>query len=162
MTTYTTAVNNTDDAIKIFHELGVNDQLAWLWFVYKQMGHFVTPAAPGAASPEIYKGLYEQVKRQPQHEQLETMRAIARRDQDNRIGREYGALSADTKLAFWYALSLGMDEGSIIPMPDDYELSERGRDLLAAIETMEFEAQITLLRNAVEPMGGEPPAGAAI
>lgn len=162
MTTYTNAVNSTDSAIKIFRSLATDDQLAWLWYVYKQMGHFVTPAATGSASSEISNRLFEQVKQQPQNEQLETMRAIAQRDKDNLLSREYGSLGSDTKLAFWYILAVGMDDGSVIPMPNDFELSEKGRDLLAAIETMDFESQITLLRNAVQPMGAEPESGAAV
>lgn len=162
MTAYTNAVNNTDKAIEIFHGLSVDDQLAWLWYVYKQVGQAVTPAAPGAASSEIARKLCEQVQQQSQQEQLASMRAIATSDQGNLIGREYGSLSADTKLAFWYLLAVGMDDGSIIGMPEDYALSEKGRDLLAAIETMDFESQITLLRGAVREMGAEPKAGAAV
>lgn len=162
MTTYTNAVNDTNKAIKIFQGLSVDEQLAWLWFIYKQMGDSITPAAPGAASPRIAEGLFAQVKQQSKEEQLETMRAIARRDADHVISREYGSLGADTKLAFWYALALGMDEGSIIGMPDDYEMGEQASELKAAAETMDFESQITLLRNAVEPMGAEPKQGAAV
>ncbi len=162
MTTYTNAVNSTDAAIQIFRNLGVDEQLAWLWYVYKQMGNSVTPAAPGAAASDIAEGLFEQVKQLPQAEQLEVMRAIARGDQESRISREYDSLSANTKLAFWYALAIGMDNGSIIPMPDKYDLTEQGRDLLAATETMDLESQITLLRNAVVQMGAEPKSGAAV
>lgn len=162
MSTYNTAVNSTDKAIKIFQSLSIDGQLAWLWYAYQKMGDSITPAAPGAASPNIAEGLFDQVKQQSQNEQLETMRAIARQDSDHVLSREYGSLGSDTKLAFWYALALGMDEGVIIGMPDDYSFSEQGRDLLAAAETMDFESQITLLRNAVEPMGAEPKAGAAV
>jgi hypothetical protein len=162
MTSYNSAVNDTDKAIQLFKQLGEDEQLAWLWYVYKQMGDSITPAAPGAASPNIAEGLFKQVKAQPQEEQLETMRAIARRDSNHRLSREYGSLSANTKLAFWYALALGMDEGVIIGMPQDYELSQNGRNLLAALETMDFESQITVLRDAVNPMGAEPKTGAAI
>lgn len=162
MSTYNTAVNSTDKALQIFQNLGVDDQLAWLWYAYKKMGDSITPAAPGAASPNIAEGLYNQVKQQPQDEQLETMRSLVRRDADHVVCREYGSLGSDTKLAFWYALALGMDEGSIIGMPDDYNFSGQGQELLAATETMDFESQITLLRNAVEPMGAEPPSGAAV
>lgn len=162
MTTYTNAVNDTNKAIKLFQGLSVDDQLAWLWFIYKRMGDAITPAAPGAASPRIAEGLYDQVKQQSKEQQLETMRAIARGDADHVISREYGSLGSDTKLAFWYALALGMDEGSIIGMPDDYEMSDQASQLKAAAETMDFESQITLLRNAVEPMGAEPKPGAAV
>ncbi|WP_035984975.1 orange carotenoid protein N-terminal domain-containing protein [Leptolyngbya sp. KIOST-1] len=162
MTNYTAAVNNPDQALKVFKGLDVDEQLALLWFIYEQMGDSVTPAAPGSASPEIATGLYNQVKEQDQQQQLEIMRAIARSDQSNQIGREYGSLSANTKLAFWYFLAQGMDSGDIIPMPDDYELTNQGQDLLAALETMDFEGQITLLRNAVEGMGSGPASGSAV
>lgn len=162
MSTYNTAVNSTEEAIKIFQSLGVDDQLAWLWYIYEKMGNSITPAAPGAASPKIAEGLYEQVKQKSQNEQLETMRSLARHDGENIISREYGSLSSDTKLAFWYALALGMSKGDIVGMPSDYDFGQSGQELLAATETMDFESQITLLRNAVEPMGAEPKPGAAV
>ncbi|MGF1458653.1 MAG: orange carotenoid protein N-terminal domain-containing protein [Leptolyngbyaceae cyanobacterium] len=162
MTTYSDAVNNTDSAIQTFQELTVDEQLAWLWFIYKKMGSSITPAAPGAAASNIAEGLFNQVKGQSQEAQLESMRAIARQDSDNLISREYGSLSSDTKLAFWYALAIGMDQGSIIGMPDDYALGEKGKELLAAAESSDFETQITLLRNAVDPMGAAPEAGSAV
>lgn len=162
MTAHSASINNTEKAIKVFQELSVDDQLAWLWYAYEKMGDSITPAAPGAASPSIAEGLFDQVKQRSQQEQLETMRAIARCDADDIISREYGSLSSDTKLAFWYALAIGMDRGTIIGMPEDYEMSDKGRDLLAAAETMDLESQITLLRNAVNPMGAEPKQGSDI
>ncbi|MDB9525709.1 orange carotenoid protein N-terminal domain-containing protein [Oscillatoria sp. CS-180] len=160
MTTNNTAVDDTNKAIESFRGLGVDEQLAWLWYVYKKMGDSVTPAAPGAASESIAEGLFNQVKQQSKEEQLESMRAIARSDADNQISREYGSLSANTKLAFWYALAIGMDEGSIIGMPEDYSASDGSKNLLSTIEQMDLEEQITLLRNAVEPMGADPKVGA--
>lgn len=160
--TYANAISSPETALQIFQQLGTDEQLAWLWFVYEAMGDSVTPAAPAAASPEIAGGLFEQVKAQPFEEQLNTMRAIANRDASNQIGREYGSLSANSKLAFWYFLSCGMDEGTIIPMPEGYEMSDQGQDLLAALETMEFEQQIRILRDSVAGMGAEPAAGSAI
>jgi len=162
MTTFTNAVNNLEEARNFFHRLSIDDQLSWLWFVYEKVGETITPAAPGAAGAKIAEGLYKQVKQQPKQQQLETMRAIAQKDADNVISREYGSLSTNTKLAFWYALAIGIEREEIVSMPDHYELSQQGRDLLAAIETLDFEAQITLLRNAVEPMGAAPKADAII
>lgn len=162
MTTYTTAVNSSDQAIAIFKRLGTDDQLALLWFIYKQMGDRITPAAPAAASPAIVSGLYAQIKELDQQQQLGAMRAIALSEQSNQISREYGSLSSNTKLALWYALAQGMDSGDIVTMPAGYELTNQGQDLLAALETMDFESQITVLRNAVDAMGSEPASGAAI
>ncbi|MEM9768836.1 MAG: orange carotenoid protein N-terminal domain-containing protein [Cyanobacteria bacterium P01_D01_bin.71] len=153
MTTYTEAVKDVDSAIAIFRDLSVDEQLSWLWFIYTKTGKSITPAAPGAASSKIAEGLFKQVEKQSEPEQLESMRAIARRDAHHIISREYGSLGTDTRLAFWYRLAVGMDQGSIVAMPNNYLLSGKGRDLLAAAETFDFESQITLLRKAVEPMG---------
>lgn len=161
MTAYTTA-NDPNQALNVFKSLDTDAQLALLWFVYEQMGETITPAAPGSASPEIANGLYNQVKEVDQQQQLEIMRAIAKCDSSNQIGREYGSLSANTKLAFWYYLAQGMDSGDIIPMPADYELSDQGQDLLGALETMGFEEQITFLRDAALGMGAEPASGSDI
>lgn len=89
------------------------------------------------------------------------MRDIASKA-DTRISREYGSLSANTKLAFWYRLAQGMDIGTIIGIPADYKMTEEADRLLGAIETMDFEQQITVLRNAALDMGAEPKAGAAV
>lgn len=159
MTTFTNAADSAEQAIEMFHQLSTDDQLAWLWFVYKKMGSSITPAAPGAASSKIAEDLFDQVKQLSKEDQLKAMRAIAQKDADNIISREYGALSANTKLAFWYALALGMDQGTIVGMPDDYNFSDQGQELVAAAETLDLEGQITLLRNAVEPMGVDPEVG---
>lgn len=162
MTTYTAAVNDSNNAIDSFKRLGTDEQLALLWFVYEQMGNLITPAAPGAASPDIARGLYDQVNAIDQQQQLAAMRAIAQGEQSNRISREYGSLSSNTKLAFWFYLAQGMKAGKIVPMPDNYDLTNQGQDLLAAIESMDFESQITVLRNAVDAMGSAPAGGAKV
>lgn len=161
MTTYTVAVNDINKAIDMVTRLSVDDQLALLWYVYTQMGEQVTPAAPGAASPDIAQGLFAQVKEKTFDEQLDIQRDLVRKA-DTLIGREYGALSPNTKLAFWYYLAQGMETETIIPMPENYQLSDEGKDLLAAIETMDFEEQITVLRNTVNRMGAEPRTGAKL
>lgn len=153
--------NNPQKAIEAFKQISVDDQLALLWYVYEKIGGSITPAAPGAASPEISGGLLEQVKPKSHQEQLEIMRNIAR-GRDTQISREYGSLGPDTKLAFWLQLAQGMEDGTIVPMPDDYEISQQTNELLAALETIDFEQQITFLRNAVLPMGAQPKAGAAV
>lgn len=153
--------NNPEQAIATFRKLSVDDQLALLWYIYENMGDSVTPAAPGSASSEIAERLFEQVKQKSHSEQLEIMRNLAAQ-RDSLISREYGSLGRDTKLAFWYLLSVGMDEGTIIPMPSDYNMAQPGHELLEALKNTDFEEQITFLRNAVLPMGTEPKAGSEL
>ncbi len=152
---------DTSKSVERFQSLKIDDQLALLWYVYTEMGDRITPAAPGTAEPEIAGGLFEQVKALSHQEQLEVQRNLLK-GRDTLISREYGSLSDNTKLLFWYRLAQGMEKETIIPMPEDYELPEEGRQLLAALESMEFEQQITFLRNIVTDSGSEPKSGSEL
>lgn len=159
--TFTNLKNDTSKAIQSFQNLNIDDQLAVLWFIYTHMGGAITPAAPGAAAPEIAEGLFNQAKELSHQEQLQLQRDLLA-GKDTMISREYGSLSANSKLLFWYRLAQGMENGTIIPMPEDYQLPENARELLAALETIDFERQITFLRDVVAPTGSEPKAGAGV
>lgn len=150
-------------SVQTWRSLGTDEQLALFWFIYKDMGSSVTPAAPGAstASDTIAEGLLNQVKELSPEEQLQVQRDLIAR-KSTRIDREYGSLSDTTKLLFWYLLAQGMENGTIVPMPPDYQLSTQAKELLGGIETMDFEQQIALFRDYVSPMGAEPMAGAEI
>ena len=152
---------NIDQALSSFNNLTVDEKLALLWYVYTKMGESITPAAPGAAGTDIASGLYDQVKQLSHQEQLDVQRQILKCE-DTQIAREYGSLSQNTKLLFWYQLAQGMEEGTIIPVPEDYEPSGGVEQLLSQIELMEFEDQITFLRDSVAGAGAEPKSGAAI
>ena len=156
-----TSVSSYDQGKEALKSLSVDDQLGLLWFVYTKLGSSITPAAPGASGSDIAQGLFNQVKALPHQEQLQVQRDIASKA-NTQISREYGSLSPETKLAFWYFLAQGMENGTIIPMPPDYELPQEGKDLLAQIEAMEFQQQIDFLRGAVLVMGAEPAGGAEI
>ncbi|BAS56099.1 hypothetical protein NIES2135_46000 [Leptolyngbya boryana NIES-2135] len=151
--------NTASDLVEAFQGLDADTQLALFYFIYKEMGGAVTPAAPGAStvSPAIAEGLFNQVKDLPREEQLNVQRdLIARRN--TQLTREYGAVGDTTKLLFWYLLSQGMDNGTIIPMPADYQLPQEAQQLLDRVKAMEFEQQITFFRNYVAPMGVDPNA----
>lgn len=152
---------NLKQALDTFNSLSVDDKLAFLWFVYTKMGSSITPAAPGAAEDAIAEGLYNQVKELSQQEQLEVQRKLLQ-NADTTISREYGSLKENTKLLFWYRLAQGMEGGTIIPMPDNYQMAGAGQQLLTQIEGMEFQQQITFLRSCVANAGSEPKSGAGI
>ncbi|MBN3960483.1 orange carotenoid protein N-terminal domain-containing protein [Nostoc sp. NMS8] len=149
--------------VQAWQNLNVDQQLALFWFIYKEIGRSITPAAPGAstASSEIAEGLFNQVKELSHEQQLQVQRDLINKV-DSLISREYGSLGDTTKLLFWYLLSQGMDNGSIIPIPDDYQLSSESKALFGRIQGLEFEQQITLFRDYVSPMGTEPKPGAEI
>ncbi|MDX2096421.1 MAG: orange carotenoid protein N-terminal domain-containing protein [Leptolyngbyaceae cyanobacterium bins.59] len=156
-----------DEAIagcrEAFSRLDVDGQLALFYFIYKEMGGAITPAAPGAStvSPDIAEGLFNQVKALSHDAQLQLQRDLINRA-DNQLSRQYGSMGDTTKLLFWYRLAQGMDSGTIVPMPPNYQLSSEGQEILNQIKSLGFEKQITLFRDIVSPMGAEPAPGAEI
>ena len=154
--TFTTS-NTANELSSTFQSLDTDQQLALFYFIYKEMGHSITPAAPGAstASPEIGEAYFNQVKKLPHDQQLELQRDLVNR-KNTEFSREYGALSDTTKLLFWYLLAQGMDNSTIVPMPAGYELSSEANGLFDQIKGLGFEQQITLFRDIVAPMGVDP------
>ena len=140
-----------------FTALGTDQQLALLWFIYKEVGKSITPAAPGAstASPTIAEGLFKQVAEMSHEEQLQIQRDLVER-KNSLISREYGALSDTTKLLFWYLLAQGMDRTEIIPMPADYQLEEAATQCMTQLQALDHSEQISVLRNLVANMGADP------
>jgi Orange carotenoid protein, N-terminal len=154
--TYTTS-NTASELAQAFQGLEADQQLALFYFLYKEMGKSVTPAAPGAStvSPEIAESLFNQVKDLSFDEQLQLQRDLIT-GKNSLIAREYGSLSDTTKLLFWYRLAQGMDAQQIVPMPPDYKLSDASQRLFGQITALEFQQQITLFRNIIAPMGVDP------
>jgi hypothetical protein len=145
-------IPNTLEAVK---RLSVDEQLGLLWVLYENMGRAITPAAPGAARLQFAQGLLEQVKAMPDNEQLKFMRDLVNQTQTPQT-RAYGLLSNNTKLAFWYQLAELMRSGDVIPVPRDYQLSEAGITVFGQIAALEFNQQITVLRQIVVNMGYDP------
>ena len=152
--------NSTDikpELTSAFTALSTDQQLALLWFIYKEVGKSITPAAPGAstAEPAIAEGLFKQVLEKSHEEQLQIQRDLVEH-KNNLISREYGALTSTTKLLFWYLLAQGMDRTEIIPMPEDYKLEAEATKCLTQLQQLEHSQQITVLRNLVADMGVDP------
>lgn len=151
------------ELVQSWGKLDVDDQLALFWFIYKEMGNTITPAAPGAStvSPEIAEGLFNQVKELSHEEQLQFQRDLIN-GADNEFTRMYGSLGETTKLLVWYRLAQGMDNATIIPMPANYQLSGDSQQLLDKIKEIDFEQQITLFRDYVGAMGADAKGGSEI
>lgn len=154
-----TATGSNSSLVKAFQNLDTDQQLALFWFIYTEMGDSITPAAPGAstASSQVAESLFEQVKGKSHQEQLQIQRDLIAR-KNNLVAREYGALSDTTKLLFWYLLATGMEDGTVIPVPQDYQLSSQAQQVFDQVKQLEFNQQITLFRDIVAPMGVDPNA----
>ncbi|BAC88201.1 orange carotenoid protein N-terminal domain-containing protein [Gloeobacter violaceus] len=143
------------NAVEQFNALEVDDKLAVLYYLYEAMGESVTPAAPGAADIELTTAFFGEFNALTDGDtQLEAMRALVRCE-DNTLGREYGKLSENNKLVIWYLLAERMGD-DVIGMPDDYQLGDLGQQNLVHVKELDFEQQITFLRDVVNPMGHDP------
>ena len=138
--------------IALFDQLNVDDQLAYLWYAYTEMGKTITPAAPGAARLQLAESLLSQIKQMSREEQTKVMRDLASRA-DTPISRAYGFFSVNTKLAFWYELGELMKQGIIAPIPPGYQMSAGVKFVLEATQKLDPGQQITVLRNTVVDMG---------
>jgi hypothetical protein len=75
----TTVISNVHpEMTEAFQTLDPDQQLALLWFIYKEIGKSITPAAPGAstAAPTIAEGLFKQVAEMSHEEQLQIQRDL--------------------------------------------------------------------------------------
>ncbi|QQE66813.1 Orange carotenoid protein [Leptolyngbya sp. BL0902] len=143
------------NAIAAFKGLTTDEQLGLLWVLYDNMGRSITPAAPGAARLQFAEGLLAQVKALSHTEQLQFMRDLVNRTSTS-LTRAYGVLSNNTKLAFWFQLAEEMRGGTIVPVPITYQLGAAGQAVFGQISKLDFNQQITIMRQAVVTMGVDP------
>jgi hypothetical protein len=141
----------TQDLVNDFQKLSTDDKLALLYWIYEKMGDSITPAAPGAAEPNIAPMLMDDYYNLSDDEQLEIMRDIVNR-KDTVYSRAYGALSANNQLVVWYAWAVGMGD-RIVDMPSDYQSTPDTEGLLSHIEQAPFEEQISIFREIAGGMG---------
>ncbi|MCW6052873.1 orange carotenoid protein N-terminal domain-containing protein [Microcoleus sp. A2-C5] len=143
--------NDTQKMVQKINGLGTDEKLALLYFIYEEMGDSITPAAPAAAEPELAPVLLGDFYNLSDDEQLNIMRAIVNRD-DTPYSRAYGALTANNQLVVWYAWAIGMGE-KIVDIPEGYKATEAVNGVLGQIEGLDFEQQISVLRDVANNMG---------
>lgn len=144
-----------ETTIAAFRQLTTDDQLGLLWTLYRNMGRSITPAAPGAARLQFAQGLLEQVKAMPHTLQLQFMRDLIEQKNTPET-RAYGVLTNNTKLAFWYQLAVLMEDGTVVPVPDYYKMSNAATQLFGDISRLDFGQQITVMRQVAVGMGVDP------
>jgi hypothetical protein len=138
-----------------FNQLSPEDQLAWIWFTYLEMGKTVTIAAPGAASMQLAELTLSEIKKMSFQQQTQVMCDLANRA-DTPICRTYAIWSQNIKLGFWYQLGQWMEQGIVAPIPAGYRLSANASAVLETLKSLEPGQQITILRNSVLDMGYDP------
>lgn len=135
-----------------FNQLSAEDQLAWTWFAFLEMGKTITVAAPGAASMQFAEATLNQIKQMTFEEQTQIMCDLANHT-DTPIGRSYASWSPNIKLGFWNQLGEWMEQGIVAPIPSGYQLSANAKAVLETLKDLDQGQQITVLRNSVVDMG---------
>jgi hypothetical protein len=138
-----------------FNQLNAEDQLAWIWFAYLEMGTTITIAAPGAANMQFAEGTLNQIRQMTPKEQTQVMFDLANRS-DTPICRTYATWSPNIKLGFWYQLGQWMEQGFVAPIPKGYQLSANASAVLQSVRELDPGQQITVLRSTVVDMGFDP------
>jgi hypothetical protein len=142
---------DTQKVVQAFNGLNTDDKLALFYYVYEKMGDSITPAAPTAANPEVAPLLLGKFYELSHDDQLAVMRSIVNRE-DTELSRAYGGLTENNQLVVWYAWAVGMGD-TVVDMPQDYESTQAINDVLSQMEGLDFEAQISMLREIVGNMG---------
>lgn len=135
-----------------FNQLSAEDQLAWTWFAFLEMGKTITVAAPGAASMQFAEPTLNQIKQMTFEEQTQVMCDLANHT-DTPICRTYANWSPNIKLGFWNQLGEWMEQGIVAPIPAGYQLSANANAVLETLKSLDQGQQITVLRNSVVDMG---------
>lgn len=143
------------DTVEMFDQLSVDEQLAFLWYAYTELGRSITPAAPGKANLQLMEGVFNQIKQMSPEEQTQLMRDLAS-NADTSISRSYAYFSVNGKLGFWWQLGEWMKQGVVAPMPSGYQMSSSIEAVLEAVKKLDQGQQITILRNTVVDMGFDP------
>lgn len=141
----------TKDLFNQYSSLGTDDKLALLYYVYEKMGGSITPAAPEAADPNLAEPIIEGIYGQSEEQQLQIMREIAE-GTDTPASQAYGGLTPNNQLLVWYIWAQEMGR-RVVDMPPGFEAAEAVSTLLKKIENLEFQEQISLLRQAASSMG---------
>ncbi|MEH2371792.1 orange carotenoid protein N-terminal domain-containing protein [Nostoc sp.] len=141
-----TVDESTKPALESFQRFDVDTQLALLWFGYLDLKDQLKPTPPESVEA-IAKAVFDKLLQLSKEEQLQ-----AQRDIINGGNQTYNSLSPNAKLEVWLLLAQGMDNGTVIQVPSDYELPAGTDEFVASIKNLEFEQRVNFMLSAVQAM----------
>jgi hypothetical protein len=146
-----TVDEQTRPALEAFQRFDVDTQLALLWFGYLDLKDQLKPAPP--ASVEVPgKAVFDHIQSLPKEQQLQAQRELIT-GSGSEISQAYSALSPNARLEVWLLLAQGMENGSIIQVPSDYQLPAETEQFTNMVKQLDFEQRITFMLSAVKAMG---------
>lgn len=142
-----TVDQNTQPALESFQRFDVDTQLALLWYGYLDIKDKLNPAPPPSVEA-VGQAVFDQIQALPRQEQLQAQRDLLQRTGGD-ITRAYEALSPNARLEVWLLLSQGMENGTIIQVPSDYELPSETDEFSAMIKKLDLEQRINFMLCAI-------------
>ncbi|MCC5647101.1 Orange carotenoid protein [Nostoc sp. CHAB 5824] len=139
-----TADEATKPALQTFQHFDVDTQLGLLWFGYLDLKEQLKPAPPESVEA-IAKAVFDQIQDLSQEEQLQAQRDIL-----NGSNQSYNSLSPNAKLDVWLLLAQGMDNGTVIQVPSDYQLPGETDKFVASVKKLEFEQRVNFMLSVVQ------------
>jgi len=143
----------TKQAFDRFQKFDADTQLALLWYGYLDIKDELSPGTqPTVEDPA--RAVFDQIKNLSTEEQLQAQRDIVNRA-DSQYSKAYTALSSSGKLYLWLLLAQGMEEGSVVQVPEGYELPQETDEFVQMIKQLDFEQRLNFSRSAVMEMGAK-------
>jgi Orange carotenoid protein, N-terminal len=146
-----TVDSDTQQALNAFKSFDLDTQLALLWYGYLDIKGQLQPAPPQSVEA-VGNAVFDQIQALPQQEQLQAQRdLIAGKASD--LSRAYNALSPNARLEVWLLLAQGMENGSVIQVPSDYQLPAETDEFTAQIAKLNLEQRINFMLTIVQAKG---------
>lgn len=146
-----TANETTKQALEIFQGYDADTKLALLWYGYLDIKDNLNPNPPNSVEV-VGSAVFHQIQALSPEEQLQAQRDLVDGASTD-IGRAYLALDDSARMEVWLLLAQGMENGSVIQVPSDYELPSQTDEFTELITDLDFEERINFMRNAVMAMG---------
>ena len=140
--------NNPDKAVQACQSLDADSQLAVLWYLYKDMKEQLNPGTGDESGFSISESYYNEIKEMSEEDQLRVQREIA-----SGSNSTYGSYSSSAKMFLWLRLAQGMENGEIVNVPSDFEMSDDAKKVLESLKSMDLEKQTTFFRSISQAMG---------
>jgi hypothetical protein len=141
------ASNETRQALDLFQSFDTDTKLALLWYGYLDIKENLTPAPPDSVET-VSSALFDKIKELSSEEQLQAQRDMINETQSE-VGKAYSALDTSGRMNAWLLLARGMENGTIIQVPSDYQLPENTKEFTQAISQLDFEQRINFMRSLV-------------
>lgn len=145
-----TVDSETQQALDAFQGFDVDTQLALLWYGYLDIKDELHPAPPQSVE-SLGKAVFDQIQALPKEQQLQAQRELLGGTSTTATGIRpaYDALSPNAQLDVWLLLARGMEDGTVIPMPSDYQLPSETDSFTDLIEPLSLEQRINFMLSVV-------------